>query len=141
MKIYLFLLSFTLQACSMEAQVKIDSVFIYNYFPERGFTTAGLSTELQQLKKEGVGLISLSYEDSKVIEKIINESVAKKQRQTKTGGGAFFGTCQVGSESIDLILFNNLIVDMTNHIDYWIKDEINRQKISDLILKIKENNK
>jgi len=125
----------------MEAQVSIDSIHIYNHFPERGFTTAGLWTELQKLKKERVGLISLSYEDSKTIEKIINESVAKKQGQTKTGGGACFGTCQIGTESIDIILLNNLVVDMTNHNDYWIKDERNKKILSDLIARIKSGNK
>lgn len=141
MKIYLVFTIFLFKTCTMEAQINIEDVSIYNYFPERGFTTAGLSTELKALKERQVERFALAAGDVDVIEKIMSNSKVKKHTQTKTGGGAFFGIIQKKSEAIDVIIFSNLIIDMTNYVNYWVIDEKDQSFLTELLLKIKKENK
>ena len=122
----------------MEAQVSIEGISIYNYFPERGFTTAGLSTELKALKERQVERFRLTAKDVDVIEKMMRNSKVKKHTQTKTGGGAYFGIVQKKSETIDVIIFSNLIIDMTNYVNYRVSDEKDRLFLSELLSKIKK---
>ena len=105
---------------------------------ERGFTTAGLSTELKALKERQVERFRLTAKDVDVIEKMMRNSKVKKHTQTKTGGGAYFGIVQKKSETIDVIIFSNLIIDMTNYVNYRVSDEKDRLFLSELLSKIKK---
>lgn len=137
MKFYLTII-LLLKIHMAEAQIKLEKGFIYNYFPERGFTTAGLSSELKQIKQDRREQIPLSIQDIQILHTVMEDSKVKRHFQTKTGGGALFGELQLNSKTIDIIVFNNLIFDITNHVNYWVRDKKNQEILSEWISQIKD---
>jgi hypothetical protein len=120
--------------------MKIDEAYVYKHFPEQGFTTAGLVSELKTLKESHVNTIRLTPDDAQLLSQIISNARKKRHRQTKTGGGACFGILRTGSEKWDMVILNNLIIDMTNRINYWIKDESDESKLAEVVMRIKAQN-
>jgi hypothetical protein len=139
MKILLLSSLFFIKSCVLNGQINIDKMSIYNYFPDKGFTTAGLYAELKVLKTGKINLYTLEAADVNIIEKILSNSKVKKHHQRKTGVGPFFGVLHTNSKAIDIIVFKYLIIDMTNYVNYWIQDEKDQTFLTEMLVKIKNN--
>jgi hypothetical protein len=105
------------------SQIQIRSMVVYNYFRERGYTTAGASTQFEDLKKEQTRKIEVHEADIRFIEKILNSVKSTKHHQTKLGIHNIF--CLVTSEAqlIKVIVSPTLIIDLTNYRNYRVEDE------------------
>ncbi|WP_276373028.1 hypothetical protein [Chryseolinea sp. H1M3-3] len=123
MKSIFILCNVLLITCSSLAQMNIHSMHVYEYFPDRGFTTAGLTTKMQELKANGVKKIAVPTSDVELLAGVMNRAKVKKHIQTKIGIGAAFGQVVIASDTLDVIVLNNLIIDLTNYVNYWIKDD------------------
>lgn len=140
MKTYL-VLSFILLLNSCIAQARMDSietVYVYKHFPERGFTTAGLASELIETKEKGTEKFVLDSSDVKIIQVILKRAKVKKQRQTKNGGGALFGHIKCASGMLYIIFYRNAIMDMSHRRDYMIINEADKLLMTELIARIKK---
>lgn len=105
---------------------------------DRGFTTAGASSEFKELKKINVNLIEVKIQDIERIESIIAKAKCKRHTQSKLGIGMLFCIALIGNEDVDILLGSNLIVDFSNYKNYWIKDKKDQSWITNFIERVKE---
>lgn len=154
---------FFFSACQVISQqtnkiVQINEIKIYNDFKLRGYTTAGMYTNFDDLRNEQVQQIVISQEDKHKMEKILSTAEKKKHHQTKFGGNLLFCEMRFKDESqwnrvviTDAGIVYNLlgkpkekrafITDLTYMINYKITDKEDLQWLSKFIEQVKQQEK
>lgn len=135
---HLTIIVFVSLSSILQAQVKIDSMFVYDHFLDRGFTTAGASTEFGELKQNNTRLIEVNFQDIDSIASIMAKTKCKKHTQTKLGIEMLFCSASIENQDVNLLVGTNLIVDFSNYKNYWIKDERDQDWIANFIQRVKE---
>lgn len=126
--------------------IRIDKIYIYSDFEERGYTTASAYTHFDDLKIQETGMVLLEVNDKRRLEQILNNSEQKIHKQTKMGGGLIF--CKINynnafrfSDARVVISVGNeksYIIDLTNTITYKIISLSDIQWLQNFAARIKQ---
>ena len=117
--------------------IQIDSVKIYKYFVERGFTTMGAYTHFNDLKKQETRQLTVSAVDAEKLQQIMHSAKRMKHFQRKLGGGLVFCEMQFANQTLASRVVIGLgtevsgIMDLTARRDYVVKESSDVQWLSD----------
>lgn len=146
---YLFVFGLILfSACKVIPQskkdmVKIVRIIVYKNFQVRGYTTAGAFTHFDDMKREGTELMTLSNEDIKVLEQILNTAKQSKHYQKKFGiYNTFFEFYEKDKTSIHKCILGKgtnlyVLTDLTSRVEYHISKVEDVKYIEDLLIRLK----
>ncbi len=139
-RISLIIVGSVIFAVTLKAQVRIDSMYIYQFFSEKGYTTAGVYSRFRELQENQIKLIKVSVEDQKRIVLVMEKAKSKKHKQTKLGTKVLFARFMIKDQEHPFLIGRNLIFDMNSYHNYWITDKIDQTWLNDFIQRIKEEN-
>ena len=133
-------MSMTLNACAQQKNMKLEDIreiWVYDYFPARGYTTAGAYGEIIRLERENTPKFKLEQNDVDSLCRILRETSAGKLFHTKLGGELVFAEIilENGKNLKTIIGFNVISVDIGKN--YWIKDEESRKWLEEFVNRVR----
>lgn len=130
----MFLLN-SLSCTSTEfAQVvpKIKEIWVYNYFTERGYTTASAYGEFRWLNENNIEKVKLSQRDVDTLCNIMSDAKVKKLFQTKMGQGVIFAEIiTFDNQKLRTIICSPNLISINAQIDCWISNGLQQKWLSD----------
>jgi hypothetical protein len=118
----------------------IKEIWVYNYFPQKGYTTASAYGEFRYLKDNNIEKIKLPQDDVDSLYRIMSDVKIKKMFQTKMGQGLLFAEIiTVDNQNLRVIICAPNLISINAQIDCWIRDERQQQWLSDFQKKMSEN--
>ena len=117
---------------SLDSQtIHTQKMYLYEFFPNRGYTTMGAVGQFLDLEKSNVKKIELSQNEVVQFEVILSRIEAKRHYQTKLNG-CFFSTYIKDGLKNNILLSKNYII---NRKQYKIENTKYQKWINDLLIK------
>jgi hypothetical protein len=117
-------------ACSQKNKMKfedINEIWVYDYFPLKGYTTAGAYGEIIRLERENAPKFKLEQNDVDSLCRILQESSIGKLFHNKWGGELVFAEV-ILKDGQRLMVFNSYnVISIEIGKNYWINDEKNKK--------------
>jgi hypothetical protein len=124
-------------------QVQIESVRVYKYFAERGFTTMGAFTHFDDLKKQETEQLNISSVDTEKLQQIMNDAKKMKHFQRKHPGGLIFCEMQFANPTRESRVVISIgksdagVMDLTARKDYVVRTPSDVQWLSEFANRLK----
>jgi hypothetical protein len=119
---------------------EIDEVWVYNYFPSRGYTTASAYSEFNYLEENNIDKFKLSQNDVDTLYSIMSDAKVKKLFQTKTGQGVIFvEIITFDNQKLRTLICSPNLISINNQIDCWISNELQQKWLSDFKGRMSDN--
>lgn len=150
MKLHLTICFFLLGLSNCKASqqsnaiMKIESLKVYKYFDQTGFTTVGAYTHFDDLKKQGTQQLYVSSVDAEKLQQIMNRAKQMRHFQRKLAGGLIFCEMQFLGQPLESRVVISIgteasgIMDLSARKDYVIKDSSDLEWLSGFIKRIKQ---
>ncbi len=120
---------------SLDSQtIHTQKMYLYEFFPNRGYTTMGAVGQFLDLEKSNVKKIELSQNEVVQFEVILSRIEAKRHYQTKLNG-CFFSTYIKDGLKNNILLSKNYIINLSNRKQYKIENTKYQKWINDLLIK------
>ena len=120
---------------SLDSQtIHTQKMYLYEFFPNRGYTTMGAVGQFLDLDKSNVKKIELSQNEVVQFEVILSRIEAKRHYQTKLNG-CFFSTYIKDGLKNNILLSKNYIINLSNRKQYKIENTKYQKWINDLLIK------
>ena len=120
---------------SLDSQtIHTQKMYLYEFFPNRGYTTMGAVGQFLDLEKSNVKKIELSQNEVVQFEVILSRIEAKRHYQTKLNG-CFFSTYIKDGLKNNIVLSKNYIINLSNRKQYKIENTKYQKWINDLLIK------
>ena len=120
---------------SLDSQtIHTQKMYLYEFFPNRGYTTMGAVGQFLDLEKSNVKKIELSQNEVVQFEVILSRIEAKRHYQTKLNG-CFFSTYIKDGLKNNILLIKNYIINLSNRKQYKIENTKYQKWINDLLIK------
>lgn len=120
---------------SLDSQtIHTQTMYLYEFFPNRGYTTMGAVGQFIDLEKSNVKKIELSQNEVAQFEVILSRIEAKRHYQTKLNG-CFFSTYIKDGLKNNILLSTNCIINLSNRKQYKIENTKYQEWINDLLIK------
>ena len=120
---------------SLDSQtIHTQKMYLYEFFPIRGYTTMGAVGQFLDLEKSNVKKIELSQNEVVQFEVILSRIEAKRHYQTKLNG-CFFSTYIKDGLKNNILLSKNYIINLSNRKQYKIENTKYQKWINDLLIK------
>ena len=114
---------------SLDSQtIHTQKMYLYEFFPNRGYTTMGAVGQFLDLEKSNVKKIELSQNEVVQFEVILSRIEAKRHYQTKLNG-CFFSTYIKDGLKNNILLSKNYIINLSNRKQYKIENTNLREKM------------
>jgi hypothetical protein len=105
-----------------------QEIWIYNYFPLRGYTTAGAYGEIIRLEEENAPKFKLEQNDVDSLCCTLREALPEKLFHTKIGQNLIFAEVILKDGQRSMILITPYVISIEFiKKNYWIRDENNKQ--------------
>ena len=114
--------------------IHTQKMYLYEFFPNRGYTTMGAVGQFLDLEKSNVKKIELSQNEVVQFEVILSRIEAKRHYQTKLNG-CFFSTYIKDGLKNNILLSKNYIINLSNRKQYKIENTKYQKWINDLLIK------
>ena len=126
---------------SLDSQtIHTQKMYLYEFFPNRGYTTMGAVGQFIDLEKTNVKKIELSQDEVAQFEVILSRIKAKRHYQTKLNGCFFSIYIKDGLEN-NILLSGKCIINLSNRKQYKIENTKYQKWINDLLIKYNLKNK
>lgn len=120
---------------SLDSQtIHTQKMYLYEFFPNRGYMTMGAVGQFLDLEKSNVKKIELSQNEVVQFEVILSRIEAKRHYQTKLNG-CFFSTYIKDGLKNNILLSKNYIINLSNRKQYKIENTKYQKWINDLLIK------
>jgi len=138
----LIIIPMTLNACGQQNKMKLDDIkeiWVYDYFPARGYTTAGAYGEIIRLEKKNTPRLKLEQSDVDSLCRILRETSPGKLFHTKWGGNLIFAELVLknGQKIMAFIGRYAISVDIIKK-NYWIKEEEDKKWLDEFIDRVRK---
>ena len=139
----LIILSMITTLCAKNQEMEeIEMLYVFDYFKIKGYTTAGAYTHFDDMIKQNVAKLEAKQEDCKQLNHILKSIKSKKHFQTKLGIDNVFIEIKTEKNTIKAVVCSSeLVLDLTNYREYWIKDKEQQKWLTEFINKIKNAKK
>ena len=127
--------------CAKTQEIEnIKNLFVFDYFKTKGYTTATAFTQFDDLIKNKVTKIKAEQVDCIHFYSILKGIKSKKHYQTKLGTDNIFIELITEKSIIKAVICSSeLILDLTNNKEYWIKDKEQQKWLIEFLSKIKNS--
>ena len=147
--IFLFIIiAMTLNACAQQKKNPLEKnpledtkeIWIYDYFPLSGYTTAGAYGEIIRLEKANTHKFKLKQNDVDSLLYIIREASPGKLFHNKWPGPLIFAEIILKNEQKIMVFIGRyaISVDIIKK-NYWVKEE-NKKWLDELIDRVRNEN-
>lgn len=134
--IILSMLSISYAKAQEMGEIKI--LYVFDDFQTRGYTTARAFTHFDDMIEQKVVKIEAKQEDCNQFNCILKSIKPKRHFQTKLGIDNVFIELKTEDRTIKAVICSyELVLDLSNHEEYWIKDEEQQKWLREFINKIK----
>lgn len=131
----------TLCAKTQEVE-EIKMLYVFDYFQTKGYTTATAFTQFDDLIKQNVVKIQAEQKNCNHLNYILKSIRSKKHTQTKLGIDNVFIELKTEKDTIKAVICSSeLVLDLSNYKEYWIKDKEQQKWLTEFINKIKNAKK
>lgn len=139
----LIILSMITTSCAKTQEVEeIKMLYVFDYFQTKGYTTATAFTQFDVLIKQNVVKIQAEQKDCNHLNYILKSIKSKKHTQTKLGIDNVFIELKTEKDTIKAVICSSeLVLDLSNYKEYWIKDKEQQKWLTEFINKIKNAKK
>ena len=124
----------TLNACAQKNKMKfeeIKEIWIYDYFPLRGYTTAGAYGEIIRFEERKTPKFKLEQNDVDSLISIMRKASQGKFFHNKWGSPLIFAEV-ILTNGQRLMVFNSYnMISVETGKSYWIKDEQDKKWLFD----------
>jgi len=127
----------TLNACAQQNNMKLEDIkeiWVYDYFHQRGYTTAGAYGQIIRLEEQNTPKFKLEQNDVDSLCRIMQEASTGKLFHTKWGVNILFAEIILkdGQKSMAFIGRYAISVDIVKK-NYWVKDENSQKWLNEFI--------
>ena len=120
---------------SLDSQtIHTQKMYLYEFFPNRGYTTMGAVGQFLDLEKSNVKKIELSQNEVVQFEVILSRIEAKRHYQTKLNG-CFFSTYIKEGLKNNILFSKKYSINLSNRKQYKIENTKYQKWINDLLIK------
>lgn len=139
----LIILSMITTSCAKTQEMEeIKMLYVFDYFQTKGYTTATTFTQFDDLIKQNIAKIKVEQEDCNHLNYILKGIKSKRHTQTKLGIDNVFIELKTEKNTIKAVICSfELVLDLTNYKEYWIKDKEQQKWLTEFINKIKNAKK
>lgn len=131
----LLVLLMYLPIISLDSQtIHTQKMYLYKFFPNRGYTTMGAVGQFIDLEKTNVKKIELSQSEVAQFEVILSRVKSKRHHQTKLNECFFSIYIKDGLEN-NILLSEKCIINLSNRKQYKIENTKYQKWINDLLIK------
>lgn len=131
----LLVLLMCLPIISLDSQtIHTQKMYLYEFFPNRGYTTMGAVGQFIDLEKANVKKIELSQSEVVQFEVILSRVKSKRHHQTKLNECFFSIYIKDGLEN-NILLSGKCIINLSNRKQYKIENTKHQKWINDLLIK------
>ncbi len=99
-----------------------SKVAIYEYWPKQGYTTAGLYSAINDIKRDSLTKTYLNDSNVVLLKTLISNSQKRRLIQAKCGLGPIFAVLENESET-NVVLYRNVIIDFSHGCEFWVNDK------------------
>jgi len=135
--IFLFIiLAMTLNACAQQKKTRLEKmpledtkeIWIYDYFPLSGYTTAGAYGEIIRLEEKSTPKFKLEQNDVDSLLCILQKASLTKYFHTKIGANLILAEVILKDGRRSMIIITPYVISVEFiQKNYWIRDEKNKQ--------------
>ena len=120
---------------SLDSQtIHTQKMYLYEFFPNRGYTTMGAVGQFIDLEKTNVKKIELSQSEVAQFEVILSRVKSKRHHQTKLNE-CFFSIYIKDGLGNNILLSEKCIINLSNRKQYKIENTKYQKWINDLLIK------
>jgi hypothetical protein len=130
---FLFIISMFIafNACSQQDKMKFENIkeiWVYDYFPLRGYTTAGAYRGIIRLERENAPKFKLEQNDVDSLCRILRKALPGKLFHNKWGSPLVFAEVILkdGQRSMIFNSYDVISIEIIGK-NYWVKDEQDKQ--------------
>lgn len=135
--ILIVIFTFVLSCKSPMVIGEINKFYVYDYFENRGFTTARAYTHFNDMNVSNINKIEINQDDCNKINLILKNIKPRNHFQTKFGRLMFIEG-QTGDKLTKIVIASdNLIVDLSNNSNYILNSTNDKEWLSYFVNKYK----